>query len=425
MSTVDIPIDIRGETLRNLRLDSLPAFGGIYVRDSDHSWWFVPDPLVRVRLALCGIQSPCALPADELVCWKALPTQPTIGGFLHPGLAVYCQAASIPNDWNNIQFRLRGGSSQHGVAMSDFPERAPVTSYQPDRTAELQTPERAPVMAYQPDRTAGVPQFRPDLPDRTAIPQQADRASAPDARNGAGVTAREGRREPGAPGAAAKATAKVTLPEKAAARLRDVLDRLLGKKKPGEESGPVRRAIERFMELLAPHEQEQVLQGLTDGPGPERSAKLVAQQVNKILSASPRAAWWLYTLPTIENGQGVVVIGVATDVLAAMRIKPENIVWFLGSRLAREARNMNVQIRVEQVQRANGNSTNSPRSLGSAPVVAVCESRGCFVSPIEARAEPGMGSAMLVMMPTGTLNWDRGNPYEGQTWTVPDPPSWV
>lgn len=99
-STIKLPIQIGGMSLNPLLINSLRANGGVYERSADNSWSFVLDPVLRIRLALKGIKAPCSVPADKFVCFNAVPTLPLVGGFTHPETGFHCRSAAIPVEWD-------------------------------------------------------------------------------------------------------------------------------------------------------------------------------------------------------------------------------------------------------------------------------------------------------------------------------------
>lgn len=92
---VRIPMLVTGPTLNELLLNKVAALGGEY-RPVAGEWRFFIDPVVRVKLGLAGLPAPCSVKAEPLVCLRAPPPLPTLGGFMHPGVGVYCRPAGIP-----------------------------------------------------------------------------------------------------------------------------------------------------------------------------------------------------------------------------------------------------------------------------------------------------------------------------------------
>lgn len=95
VSNVPIHMLVTGPTLKELLLDTVRAHGGSYM-PVDGEWRFFLDPILRVKLALAGLPAPCSVRAEPLVCLRSPPPLPGIGGFIHPGVGVYCRPAGIP-----------------------------------------------------------------------------------------------------------------------------------------------------------------------------------------------------------------------------------------------------------------------------------------------------------------------------------------
>lgn len=92
---VPIRMLVTGPTLKELLLDTVRAHGGAY-KPVDGEWRFFLDPILRVKLALAGLPAPCSVRAEPLVCLRNPPPMPGIGGFIHPGVGVYCRPAGMP-----------------------------------------------------------------------------------------------------------------------------------------------------------------------------------------------------------------------------------------------------------------------------------------------------------------------------------------
>lgn len=99
-STIKLPIQVDGMSLNPLLIKSLRANGGVYERNPDNSWSFILDPVLRIRLALKNIKAPCSVPADKFVCFNTVPTLPLVGGFTHPETGFHCRSAAIPVEWD-------------------------------------------------------------------------------------------------------------------------------------------------------------------------------------------------------------------------------------------------------------------------------------------------------------------------------------
>ncbi len=97
---IRLDTDVGGARLSTLLIDKMPAHCGTYLRHRDNSWSFFLDPLLRVRLLLRGVKTPVSVPADKLVCWNTIPTEPLVGGFTHPETGFHCRSASIPSEWD-------------------------------------------------------------------------------------------------------------------------------------------------------------------------------------------------------------------------------------------------------------------------------------------------------------------------------------
>lgn len=119
MADIRLSTDIRGQTLNTIMVDRVVAFGGSYVRSHSgpNHWVFVLDPLMRTQIMKkTGKLPPPALPADDLVCWRFAPSKPMIGGFTHPVYNFYCRAASIPWGWDDTKIQLQAAT---GMGQSD------------------------------------------------------------------------------------------------------------------------------------------------------------------------------------------------------------------------------------------------------------------------------------------------------------------
>lgn len=99
-NVIRLDTDVGGARLSTLLIDKMPAHCGTYLRHRDNSWSFFLDPLLRVRLLLRGVKTPVSVPADKLVCWNTIPTEPLVGGFMHPETGFHCRSASIPTEWD-------------------------------------------------------------------------------------------------------------------------------------------------------------------------------------------------------------------------------------------------------------------------------------------------------------------------------------
>ena len=123
MASIRLSTDIRGQSLNTIMVDRVIAFGGSYVRSHSgpNHWVFVLDPVMRARIAQkTGKLPPPALPADDLVCWRFAPSRPMIGGFTHPVYNFYCRAASVPWGWDDAKIQL-----QAAVGMGQDSELSP------------------------------------------------------------------------------------------------------------------------------------------------------------------------------------------------------------------------------------------------------------------------------------------------------------
>jgi hypothetical protein len=100
-NTIPLYVDIKGETLDHLGVSFVRAEGGTYVGSPGH-WRFILDPVLRVKLKLAGLDAPASIPANRLVCWKSIPSEPLVGGFLHQTYGFHCRAEGIPMEWDAV-----------------------------------------------------------------------------------------------------------------------------------------------------------------------------------------------------------------------------------------------------------------------------------------------------------------------------------
>lgn len=195
----------------------------------------------------------------------------------------------------------------------------------------------------------------------------------------------------------------------------------------------------------------------------QRKANMRAAEFSKALGVgtSKQPTWWVYTLPKVENGKPIVEVGAASDKTTLAKVT------------TLFPRRSDVAFRAEMLQPTASLDTDD---MGDAPIdivwptdegyyhepigpgtgdddPAMGEMQSCFpcakcgaMRPTNSTPCPrcgvsagwakcgggpcrpqdtGMGYAPVVAMPTGMLNFDRPNPYEGQNWTIKDPPEWA
>lgn len=106
---ITLPMDIVSPTLKNINALAMKAHGGYYLHLQDNSWVFKPSAMTKLKLLTRGIKAPDTISADKLRCWRGTPSYPTLGGFIHPELGFWCQAAAIPDDWNDTRFNVTAG----------------------------------------------------------------------------------------------------------------------------------------------------------------------------------------------------------------------------------------------------------------------------------------------------------------------------
>jgi hypothetical protein len=122
-STVTVATDIRGQTIHEIAaltgVDRINAHGGVYAK-CDGNWWFYLDTVVRLRVFIAKrVMLPCAIPADQTVCWKTIPSHPLVGGFLNPVYGFHCRAASIPVWWDTAIHGTPGVQLTGGSGLGD------------------------------------------------------------------------------------------------------------------------------------------------------------------------------------------------------------------------------------------------------------------------------------------------------------------
>lgn len=380
MADIRLSTDIRGQSLNTIMVDRVIAFGGSYVRSHSgpNHWVFVLDPVMRARVAQkTGKLPPPALPADDLVCWRFAPSRPMIGGFTHPVYNFYCRAASIPWGWDDAKIQL-----QAAVGMGQDSELSP--DYVAGQVAiEInQKLDKRPWWLYTlPKVEKGQPVVVIGVKGDVPFPSPREMGSYPWELWKRRAFVRFDVVEPAASGMGEAAYNNEYCP-------------ICGAPAQGAT-----RCIPSSAFCANGHSwnRDKSIHRPPSGMGQAQYGMPQTAARPDGLGSAPVDAVWATNSPDYHEPVGD---GTSDDDLG------------IGG----------LNVEVSQLGQSSHGWAQSWRKGYASPRPVAPDG---MVPPERFMGDQGMGSAPIMAMPSGMLNWDRVTGYEGQRWTEQVPPKWA